>query len=80
VADGGKAIEQRWAADEHRRLFHCLCHLIRSIGAGTVETVLVRPVLWSCTHAEMEIEQRRALLGLRWAGGKASSPSSTTSG
>jgi hypothetical protein len=68
LADGGKAIEH-YAVDVHRPRASCLCHLERSIGANTLEVVLVKPVLWSFTIAQMAVEQEIARDALLVAAG-----------
>jgi hypothetical protein len=63
LGDGGKAIEKFASGDDHfdprpgrvgpsRPLFRCLCHLARGIGAGTVEALVVKQVMWAFTADE----------------------------
>jgi hypothetical protein len=61
VADGGGSIASV-ANDERRRLIRCLCHLLRNLGAGSLQAVIVRPVLWAYTREEVAREQRKAVL------------------
>jgi hypothetical protein len=52
------------------RLIRCLCHLIRSLRAGSIEAEMVSPVLWAYTRQEVARQQRKAVFMLHLPKGK----------